>query len=135
MARMIAQAAALALRDGRICMVTSRSGRRWVLPKGQIEAHQSPRDAALAEAWEEAGILGRVGAEPIGAFAYEKNGIVHEVAVFLMTVTTERAEWPEKTQRLREWVPVAEALERIEEDELREIVIRLKIGNHSEPAA
>ena len=135
MARMIAQAAALALRDGRICMVTSRSGRRWVLPKGQIEAHQSPRDAALAEAWEEAGILGRVGPEPIGAFAYEKNGIVHEVAVFLMTVTTERAEWPEKTQRLREWVPVAEALERIEEDELREIVIRLKIGNHSEPAA
>ena len=122
MLRTIAQAAALALRDGRICMVTSRSGRRWVLPKGQIEAHQTPREAALAEAWEEAGILGRVDPEPLGTFAYEKNDILHEVAVFLMTVTTERAEWPEKSQRIREWVPVAEALGRIEEEELRTIV-------------
>ena len=79
MARMIAQAAALALRDGRICMVTSRSGRRWVLPKGQIEAHQTPRDAALAEAWEEAGLLGRVEQEPLGRYDYEKNVTLHEV--------------------------------------------------------
>jgi len=103
-------------------MVTSRSGRRWVLPKGQIESHQSPREAALAEAWEEAGLLGRVEPEPLGAYAYEKNAIVHEVAVYLMTVTTERAEWPEKNQRSREWVPVAEAIGRIEEPELRSIV-------------
>ncbi len=128
----IAQAAALALRDGRICMVTSRSGRRWVLPKGQIEAHQSPRDAALAEAWEEAGILGRVEPEPLGAFAYEKNGILHEVAVYLMTVTTERSAWPEVNQRIREWVPVAEALERIEEEELRVIVAKIAATGQSE---
>ena len=111
MPRTIAQACALALREGRICMVTSRSGRRWVLPKGQIETHQSPRDAALAEAWEEAGILGRVEPAPIGSFSYEKNDAIHEVAVFLMTVTTERAEWPEKNQRTREWVPITEAMQ------------------------
>ena len=132
----IAQAAALALRDGRICMVTSRSGRRWVLPKGQIEAHQTPRDAALAEAWEEAGLLGRVEKEPLGRYDYEKNGTVHEVSVYLMTVTTERSEWPEKTQRSREWVPIAEVLERIEEEELRVIVERLlDIGKYGEPVA
>ena len=118
----IAQSAALALRDGRICMVTSRSGRRWVIPKGQIEAHQSPRDAALAEAWEEAGLLGRVEPEPLGTFVYEKNELIHQVSVYLMTVTTERAEWPEWNQRRREWVPIAEALERIEEEELRVLV-------------
>ncbi len=132
----IAQAAALALRDGRICMVTSRSGRRWVLPKGQIEAHQTPRDAALAEAWEEAGLLGRVEKEPLGRYDYEKNGTVHEVSVYLMTVTTERSEWPEKTQRSREWVPIAEVLERIEEEELRVIVERLlDIGKYGEQVA
>ena len=118
----IAQSAALALRDGRICMVTSRSGRRWVIPKGQIEAHQSPRDAALAEAWEEAGLLGRVEPEPLGTFVYEKNELIHQVSVYLMTVTTERAEWPEKNQRIREWVTIAEAIERIEEPELQAIV-------------
>ena len=118
----IPQAAVLAFRDGLLCMVTSRSGRRWVFPKGQIEIHQSPREAALTEAWEEAGLLGRVDAEPLGRFAYEKNEMIHEVAVYRMTVTTERMEWPEKNQRLREWVSVAEALSRIEEPELREIV-------------
>ena len=121
----IQQAAVVAWRDGRICMVTSRSGRRWVIPKGQIESHQSPKDAALAEAWEEAGLLGRVDPEPLGHFRYEKNEMIHEVAVYRMTVTTERAEWPEKNQRRREWVPAAEAIERIEEDELREIVAKL----------
>ncbi len=119
----IPQAAALAIHDGRICMVTARSGRRWVIPKGQIEGHQSPRDTALAEAWEEAGLLGRVGTEPLGQFVYEKNGAVHEVAVYQMTVTTERSEWPEKNQRRREWVSVEEALDRIEEPELRAIVL------------
>ena len=54
-----------------------------------------------------------------------KNEMVHEVAVYRMTVTTERAEWPEKNQRRREWVPAAEAIERIEEDELREIVAKM----------
>ena len=118
----IPQAAVLAYRDGLICMVTSRSGRRWVIPKGQIEAHQSPRDAALAEAWEEAGLLGKVDAEPLGMFVYEKNEANHQVAVYRMTVTTERADWPEKNQRMRQWVPIADALGRIEEPELQEIV-------------
>ena len=53
-----------------------------------------------------------------------------------MTVTTERSEWPEKTQRSREWVPIAEVLERIEEEELRVIVERLlDIGKYGEPVA
>ena len=120
----ILQAAALALREGRICMVTSRSGRRWVIPKGQIEAHQSPREAALAEAWEEAGLLGRVEPEPLGRFGYEKNGVHHVVMVYVMTVTTERMEWPEKNQRHREWLTVDDALIRIDEAELRSIVSR-----------
>ncbi len=118
----IPQAAVLAFRDGLICMVTSRSGRRWVLPKGQIELHQSAREAALAEAWEEAGLLGRVDPEPLGRFSYEKNEMLHEVSVYRMTVTTERAEWPEKNQRKREWVTAEEAMLRIEEPELRGLV-------------
>ena len=128
----IAQAAALPLREGRICMVTSRSGRRWVIPKGQIEVHQSPREAALTEAWEEAGLLGRVAREPLGGFSYEKNGVLHEVSVYLMTVTTERTEWPEKSQRLREWVPIAAAIDRMEEPELQAIVRELLASDPSE---
>lgn len=120
----IHQAAALAVRDGQICMVTSRSGRRWVLPKGQIEPHQTPTEAALAEAWEEAGLLGTIDPAPVGRFDYEKNETIHIVTVFRMTVTHERKDWPEKLQRQREWVDASTALGRIEEPALCELIAR-----------
>ncbi len=122
MARLIRQAAVLAVRGRQLCMVTSRNGRRWVIPKGQIESHQTEKDAAQAEAWEEAGIMGSVGSEPLGSFEYTKNGNNHHVVVFPMRVTIERDKWPECHFRKREWVPVEEALLRIEEPELRSIV-------------
>ena len=62
----VRQAAAIPIRDGMVCMVTSRSGRRWVLPKGKIESRQTPAQAAAAEAWEEAGLTGRLGERTVG---------------------------------------------------------------------
>ena len=35
--RVIRQAAALPVRDGMVCLVTSRNGKRWVAPKGCME--------------------------------------------------------------------------------------------------
>lgn len=122
MARTIRQAAVLAVRERHLCMVTSRNGRRWVIPKGQIEIHQTEQEAAQAEAWEEAGIMGSVGAEPIGSYEYSKNGNSHTVVVFPMEVAIEREKWPECHFRKREWVPLEEALLRIEEPGLRSIV-------------
>jgi len=122
MANIIRQAAVLAVRDRQICMVTSRNGRRWVIPKGRIEPNQSERDAAQAEAWEEAGIMGTVENEPLGSFVYLKNGNEHHVVVFPMRVAIEREKWPECHFRRREWVPVEEALKRITEPELRMLV-------------
>ena len=52
------QAATIPVRDGRVCLVTSSNGRRWVLPKGQIDPGHTPAEAALVEAWEEAGLVG-----------------------------------------------------------------------------
>jgi 8-oxo-dGTP pyrophosphatase MutT (NUDIX family) len=118
----VRQAAAIPLLNGMVCMVTSRSGRRWVLPKGRIEWKQSPAEAAAAEAWEEAGLVGRVGEQPVGSYEYEKYGAVHAVQVFVMQVDSARTQWPERNERTREWVTPEEAIGRIEEPDLRALV-------------
>ena len=55
-ARWIRQAAAIPVRDGLVCLITSSNGRRWVMPKGMMEPGKSTGEIALQEAWEEAGI-------------------------------------------------------------------------------
>ena len=57
-ADVVRQAAAVPVEAGRICMVTSRSGKRWVVPKGRLEPGKSAGEIALQEAWEEAGLAG-----------------------------------------------------------------------------
>ena len=119
----VPQAAAIPVRDdGLVFMVTSRSRRRWVFPKGRIEAHQTAAEAARAEAWEEAGLVGEVDGESIGSYRYEKFGRDHTVAVFVLRFHRQLADWPEKGQRTGEWVTVEEALARVEEPGLRKLV-------------
>ena len=77
----VRQAAAIPLRNGRICLVTSSNGKRWVIPKGLIEPNQSAGECALQEAWEEAGLTGVLQQEPIGSYVYEKwCGVCHVMA-------------------------------------------------------
>ena len=118
----IRQAAAIPVRDGQICLVTSSSGKRWVIPKGMIEPGATAGQIALQEAWEEAGVVGVLHPEPVGTYLYEKWGGTHFVTVFLMDVTDEAAFWPESQSRQREWLNTAETLERIGDEGLREIV-------------
>jgi 8-oxo-dGTP pyrophosphatase MutT (NUDIX family) len=118
----VRQSAAIPLRDGRVCMVTSSSGRRWVLPKGQIDPGHTAGEAALVEAWEEAGLLGVLDPDPVGSYVYEKLGRECHVLVYKMAVTEVRDEWPEKGVRQRAWLAPAEAVARVEEPGLRDII-------------
>lgn len=126
----VRQAAAVPVRDGRVCLVTSSSGRRWVVPKGQIEPGHTPREAALAEAWEEAGLVGAIDAEPLGSYAYEKLGRELFVLVYRLVVTEVRDEWPERGLRTRVWLPLDDALDRIEEPGLRDL---MRVAFHTKP--
>jgi 8-oxo-dGTP pyrophosphatase MutT (NUDIX family) len=118
------QAAVIPVRDGRVCLVTSSSGKRWVVPKGQIDEGFTAGEAALLEAWEEAGLLGALIPEPVGSYLYEKDGRSHLVTVFVLAVTDVKDVWPERFLRKREWVVPELALERIEEEGLKTIVRR-----------
>ena len=123
MPRPVPQAAALPVRGGLVCLITSRGGKRWVVPKGLIDPGQTPATAAAAEAWEEAGLTGELSAGPVGAYHYEKFGADHEVSVFLLSVTGEAADWPERVARRREWVTPEEAARRVAEPELKVLIL------------
>lgn len=119
------QAAVIPVLDGRVCMVTSSRRKRWVFPKGQIEPGQTPGATALLEAWEEAGLVGSLDPEPVGNYVYEKYDLPHHVLVYRLRVIEARDDWPERGLRERAWLSPEEALTRIEEPALRELVRRL----------
>jgi 8-oxo-dGTP pyrophosphatase MutT (NUDIX family) len=126
----IRQAGALPLRRGRVCLITSRNGKRWVIPKGWIEPGQTAGETALQEAWEEAGLTGALEREPIGSYLYEKEGHSFHVTVFVMKVTSVAQDWPERSFRERSWVSPVGFFDRIEEAGLADIV-RLTVLQHA----
>jgi 8-oxo-dGTP pyrophosphatase MutT (NUDIX family) len=118
----IIQAAAIPVSRGRVCLVTSRSGKRWVVPKGCLEPGKTAGQIALQEAWEEAGLLGALHREPIGSYLYEKFGNTYHVTVFFMDVTEAATDWPEYLERERVWLRPATALARVDNPGLRKLL-------------
>jgi 8-oxo-dGTP pyrophosphatase MutT (NUDIX family) len=118
----ISQAGVIPIRAGKICLVTSSNGKRWVIPKGSIEPGETASQNALKEAWEEAGLVGALEPEPIGSYFYEKYGGTCHVTVYLLHVTQDADDWPERELRQREWLRVSEVLERIEDTSLCELI-------------
>lgn len=107
-----------------VLLVTSRSRRRWVVPKGLIESGLSPAASAAKEALEEAGVEGRIAKRALGTYSYEKWGGVCDVEVFPLAVKREHDAW-EEDHRLREWVALDEAVRRVAEKDLKDLVALL----------
>ncbi len=94
-------------------LVTTRKG-RWSIPKGRVMRGQTLRDAAEAEALEEAGVIGHALLPVIGTYEHEKRGQTHHVSVFPMIVGTVLADWKERRERSRRWVALRDAPSLIE---------------------
>jgi 8-oxo-dGTP pyrophosphatase MutT (NUDIX family) len=124
----VAQAAVVPMRGGRVCLVLSTSGKRWVIPKGRIERRQTAGETALQEAWEEAGLVGALHRNPIGSYRYEKCGKHFHVTVFFMKVTEVAERFPERDRRARRWVRTDRLLRYINDPALRELLRRVLAG-------
>ncbi|MBP2228710.1 NUDIX hydrolase [Azospirillum agricola] len=97
-----------------VLLVTSRETRRWIIPKGWAEKGIKPRAMAAREAFEEAGVTGKVRKRPYGSYRYEKRlaagrSVECEVTVFLLEVREELDEWPERHERDRRWLSPGQA--------------------------
>ena len=108
-----------------VLLITSRKRKRWVLPKGVVEPGMTPADSAEKEAFEEAGIEGRVDDRSLGSYQYRKWGGTCTVEVFAMRVTGESDEWPEAEVRTRAWLTPAEAAGRVDEADLKQMIADL----------
>src|ERR1700722_4475774 len=131
MPQWVRQAAAIPIYEGKVCMVTSSSGRRWVIPKGIIEPGQTAGETALQETWEEAGLAGVLHSEPVGSYLYDKYGGLCHVTVFLMQVTEESDDWPGRLTRQRVWLPIEDVADRIREPGLQDILETLSRSNRA----
>jgi 8-oxo-dGTP pyrophosphatase MutT (NUDIX family) len=85
--------------------------------------------AAAQEAYEEAGLDGRIEPRPIGEYPYLKrlkSGAARPVTVdvYPLEVTGEHAIWPEKGQRTLQWMSPVEAALAVQEPELRDLIAR-----------
>ena len=116
------QAGVIAIRDGMVCLVTNRSGKRWIIPKGTIDSGQTGSEAALKEVWEEAGLLGSLNPDPIGSYQTLKKLQRCHVTVYLLHVLDEAEVWPEAEERQREWMPLEEATRRVEPSGLQALL-------------
>lgn len=121
---MVLQAGAIPRRDGLFCLITSNNRRRWIFPKGMIDYGNTPRQTAFQEAWEEAGVKGEIAKTPAGFYRYEKWGEIHHVRLYEMEVSEVFDEWPERSFRMRRWVSLQEALERIDNEDICQILLQ-----------
>jgi 8-oxo-dGTP pyrophosphatase MutT (NUDIX family) len=95
-----------------VLLVTSMSRARWIFPKGLPEGGETHEAAARREAFEEAGVAGRVMVHPITAVVEKSdaNGKVDvPVTFYPLEVETIADKWPEKGKRLRHWVVLEDA--------------------------
>ncbi|PWE33307.1 NUDIX hydrolase [Maritimibacter sp. 55A14] len=117
-------------RDGRkgieVLLVTSRESGRWLVPKGWPMDRQTPAAAAAREAYEEAGVLGRMRDEVIGLYSYQKEMVEDAlpcvVAVFALEVREVLKDYPEASERKRKWFSARKAAAKVKEPELAEII-------------
>jgi 8-oxo-dGTP pyrophosphatase MutT (NUDIX family) len=110
-----------------VLLVTSRTNRRWMLPKGWPMSGKSDAEAAAQEALEEAGVVGRVAPRAIGSYRYikdyvDKPGVPAQALVFPLQVDRLLDEWPEQAQRQREWFTFEEARHAVEVPDLARLL-------------
>ena len=111
-----------------ILLVTTRTSKRWIIPKGWPIKGLRPSKSAAREAFEEAGTRGRIGTKSVGVFNYDKMldeggiSVRCEVQVFPLLVKRQSESWPEFDQRLVQWVEPNRAVTLIKEPGLKKLV-------------
>jgi phosphohistidine phosphatase len=92
-----------------VALVTTSSGKRWSVPKGSIDEGEHPRDAAIREAEEEAGLKGVVARRPLGRYRHVTDSGRCHVEVYVMRVTKVLEHWLEDDLRRRRWMKTRKA--------------------------
>lgn len=106
-----------------VLLVTSSSGRKWVIPKGICEPGLTPQASAAQEALEEAGVTGQIEDGCIARYAHAKWGATCCVAVYPLAVTgiLSGRQWGERHRR-RKWLSPRQAAAQVSHPDLARII-------------
>lgn len=129
------QFAALCVRDTEdgeeVLLITSRDTGRWVIPKGWPMDGKDGAEAAMQEAWEEAGVrVKHLNRDSVGHFTYDKrlddgSAVPVCTSVFRIEIEGLADDYPEAGQRQRKWFPPKEAANLVHEPELSALLRHL----------
>ncbi|MEM8980389.1 MAG: NUDIX hydrolase [Pseudomonadota bacterium] len=110
-----------------VLLITSRRSRRWIVPKGWPMPGKSPAECAAIEAYQEAGVKGKVYDLCLGVFSYTKefdkgDDLPCAAMVYPIKVKRLMVDYPEKNERKRKWFSLKKAARRVAEPELAAIL-------------
>jgi len=118
-------------------LISSRETGRWVIPKGWPKKGRPGWRTAEEEAYEEAGILGRISQASIGRYRYIKwmpdRLVLCSVTLFPLRVDTELDNWPEQGERNCMWASRGAAAVLVDEPDLAEIMRQTNLSREGSP--
>lgn len=118
------------LRRGKVqvLVITSRRSKRWIMPKGWPMDGKTPGAAAEREAWEEAGVRGKMSEACLGAYAYDKIKSGEDVVpclamLYPLKVKNLHNKYPERKERRRKWVSRKKAAKLVNAPDLARLIL------------
>lgn len=124
-------AGGLIVRGGsRILLISTQEARRWQLPKGHIEAGETPEQAAIREVREETGVTGRIVASLPGIeyWFFDRGARIHKkVDYFLLEyVSGDTADFDASEVSGAGWFSWDAGIARLTFDNERRVVTRAR---------
>lgn len=105
----------------KIYLITSRDRGQWIIPTGKLEKNLSNRSVARLEAFEEAGILGKLDEQfKIQIQVQSPRGKrERKTIIFLLHVKRILKKWPEKGERKRKSMSIESYVKTISNKKLK----------------
>ena len=112
-----------------VMLATARDGKRWLVPKGW-PMKRGPRYTARREAFEEAGVKGKVRRKPLGSLKYRKRvdrrRLNVDLKLYPLAVKKRVKNFPEKGERRLRWFSLKEAVKRCNDPALGRLLRKIK---------
>jgi ADP-ribose pyrophosphatase YjhB (NUDIX family) len=119
----------------KVLLVAPRGGGQWSLPSGLPGNDRTPRQTAMREAFEKAGVVGHLDAKPIGS--YSSQGALSEgstmpcvVVIYGLKVRGTLTNWPASTRCKRRWYRLDDAIQVVSNAGLKQLLASIS-GNET----
>ena len=113
-------------REIQVCLIRRKTAGSWGIPKGLVDPGDTHEETALNEAWEEAGISGRLLGKAVGTYRYKKWGTKLTVAVYVMEVLHQESRWDEAPVRERKWTSFDKAADLLADHPIAPLIGRVR---------